>query len=274
MLTILNRPRIPRSIQIGRYLTLRTLRTHERGTLYLARGADALSIPRLVLLRTARFGSAAAAELLDDAHIGKMVHHVNVARVIDSGCDAEQAFVAVEHIDGVDLDVVFDAARVRGRQPPFGVACRIIADLLAGLSRLHSAAAAGTRLTAAPRRTPSPAGVLLTLEGKVKLLETAAAAQNPYRSITSVGLLLWELATGRRAEGEEIADASCVNPIVPATLDRVIRRALTPTRAPDATALQSEIEALIAAERWSAGRDLVSRYVRTLTLPLPKSIHI
>ncbi|MEO6950392.1 MAG: protein kinase [Polyangia bacterium] len=165
---------------------------------------------------------------LNEARLAARLSHGNVVQVIEAGEIEGRYYIAMEYIDGCDLKPFYDDAERTGDPMPPGIACRIIADLLAGLHYAHTVSDERGRPLGLVHRDVSPQNVLITRTGNVKIVDfgiakaTNAAGQqtrvgqvkgkisylSPEQAmgkpvdarsdVFACGILLWELVTGQR----------------------------------------------------------------------------
>lgn len=133
---------------------------------FLARDpAGATVVVKLVNERLA--GDPTFRELLhDEAALGLAAAHPNVVRVLDTGGDADP-WIALEHVDGVDLWRLQRALQHTQRRMEAPLACHVVRELLAGLAHVHAPRDLGG--VGIVHRDVSPSNVLLSLAGDVKL---------------------------------------------------------------------------------------------------------
>lgn len=146
---------------------------------------------RAVVKRIARWApdfERHRAALLDEARVTASFSHPSLATLVDAGEDANAAYIALEHVEGTTLLKLNQTLRARHRALPFELCCFIVAEALRGLSYAHSLG--GTIL-----QDRSPANILISSTGNIKLIELApASAKTNIRSnIHSVALILLEL---------------------------------------------------------------------------------
>lgn len=184
------------------------------------------------------------------------VLHQNIAHVYDFVETPGEAFILMEHIDGVDLSTAIEKL---GNLPP-SVAAAILLGVARGLNQIHA--------NGLIHRDIKPANIRLTTRGGVKLMDFGIVLElsntsltrpgmmvgspsylspeqvlgdtiTPQSDIFLLGITLYEMLTGSRpfkAEGgntvfQSIREASFVsarrmNPKVPAALDRIVSRCL------------------------------------------------
>ncbi|HMJ55200.1 MAG TPA: serine/threonine-protein kinase [Polyangiaceae bacterium] len=166
------------------------------------------------------------AMLENEAFLGTRFQHENVVETYDIYADRDLCVLAMEFLDGQTLSSVRERAG-RGSQVPFAIHLRVLADALAGLHYVHELKDHGRPLGIVHRNV-TPSNVFVTYDGRVKLIDFAIAHATlrdadtrmsgvvkgniGYMSpeavrreridrrtdIFSVGVMLWEAATGRR----------------------------------------------------------------------------
>jgi serine/threonine protein kinase len=163
---------------------------------------------------------------LDEARISLQMSHPNVIHAYESGQDGQRHYLTLEYLDGQPLKHVFDGAAVEGGLS-LPLAFKVICDVLAGLEYIHELRDLSGRPLGIVHRDVSPQNVFITYEGVVKVVDFGIAqsastrASQPSRDVKgriaymapeqvaglavdrradlfSVGVMLWELAVGRR----------------------------------------------------------------------------
>src|SRR4051812_15805377 len=161
------------------------------GELYLAasgaRGMEKLCViktvlPSLVALEnTKRFR--------DEAMVAVRLQHGNLVTVFDAGRHDDQIYIAMEYVDGKDLLAVWNRCAQRRVPFPIDVAAYIVKELSRGLAYAHGFA--GLNLV---HRDVSPANVLLSYTGEVKLTDFGLATSTLKLQQTAPGIIFGKLS--------------------------------------------------------------------------------
>ncbi len=111
-----------------------------------------------------------------EAYVLAMLNHPNIVRTFEAGVQDERLFIAMEYIDGRDLDGLVERCK-RGRvKIPIPVALSIIGDVLKGLDYAHGLTDADGHRLNLVHRDVNPANVFLSYDGRVKLGDFGVAA--------------------------------------------------------------------------------------------------
>jgi serine/threonine protein kinase len=229
---------------------------------------------------------------LDEARIVASINHPNVTQVFDLGSEGGQYWIAMEYLHGEPVRELLQHVMDHEITLAPGVAARIVADAAAGLHAAHELRGKDGQPLHLVHRDVSPRNLFLTYDGMVKVMDFGVAdalgrlavtegdmlkGSIPYMSperltglradrtadIFALGIVLWELTTGRRLFlGNTHA----------ATIDRVVACEVPPptTFVPG---YPSELEAIVMralsrdpSRRYPTARDLsraLERYLMT-----------
>jgi serine/threonine-protein kinase len=149
---------------VGAYRLIAEIGQGGMGTVWLAERADglmnrrvALKLPRIV------WGDSFAERLAREREILATLEHEHIARLYDAGIDAHgRPFLAMEHVDGEPID-----AYCRTHALPVRERVALLLQVMAAVSHAHS------RLVV--HRDLKPSNILVTRDGKVKLLDFGIA---------------------------------------------------------------------------------------------------
>ncbi|WP_431103218.1 protein kinase domain-containing protein [Roseateles noduli] len=149
---------------VGAYRLIAEIGRGGMGTVWLAERADglmhrrvALKLPRLV------WGDSLAERMDREREILETLEHEHIAHLYDAGIDAQgRPFLAMEHVDGVPID-----AYCRDRALSVRERVVLLLQVMAAVGHAHA------RLVV--HRDLKPSNILVTPDGKVKLLDFGIA---------------------------------------------------------------------------------------------------
>jgi tRNA A-37 threonylcarbamoyl transferase component Bud32 len=216
---------------LGKYVVLRPLARGGMAELLLARTDGPHGFEKLVALKRIRPELADDEQFvkmfLDEARLAATLHHPNVVQVFDIGEEAGAYFLAMEYLEGEDVRSLMHALRSQHRRLALDEALAIGIGVCAGLHYAHDRVGGDGRPLEIVHRDVSPQNVVVTWDGGVKVVDfgIARAARRAtetrqgtlkgkveYMSpeqcrgeaidrradVFAIGILLWELTTGRR----------------------------------------------------------------------------
>ena len=204
----------------------------------LAVGLGASNYKTLTILKTMRAELAADPDLvatfLNEARLSARLNHANLVSVYEV-VECTRPYIVMEYLEGFSMA---DLHRALGEDFELAVQLRIISDVLAGLHHAHELRDYNGSPLGIVHRDVSPQNVVVTYDGRVKLLDfgIAKACDDPnltragvikgkvtYMSpeqfagdrldrrsdIFAIGCMLWRAATGKklwaRMTTEEVA---------------------------------------------------------------------
>ena len=181
----------------GRYTILGKLADGGMAEIFLAiqHGAEGFEKP-VVLKRILTQYSADPQfrnMLLDEAHISMSLQHGNVVQVLDLGVAAGRYFLALELVDGWDLEKVLQRAHAAGMVWPAALGLYVVAAVCRGLAYAHGKTRDGKPLGIV-HRDISPNNVLLSGEGEVKVADFGIAKAQRKREQTAAGVIKGKVA--------------------------------------------------------------------------------
>jgi len=181
----------------GRYTILGKLADGGMAEIFLAiqHGAEGFEKP-VVLKRILTQYSADPQfrnMLLDEAHISMSLQHGNVVQVLDLGVAAGRYFLALELVDGWDLERILQRAHAVGMVWPAALGLYVVAAVCRGLAYAHGKARDGKPLGIV-HRDISPNNVLLSGEGEVKVADFGIAKAQRKREQTAAGVIKGKVA--------------------------------------------------------------------------------
>ncbi len=178
----------------GRYTLLSHLATGGMGEIYLARLEGAQGFEKLCVIKKILPQLAADTEFVErfvgEARTLVRLSHGSIAQVLDMGLHEDEAYMALEHVDGKDLRKV--AARVRDRQVPLPVTFILytmgrVLDALAYAHRKKDDDGEDLKLV---HRDISPQNILISYEGEVKVIDFGLAKSRLSAAKTNPSIIL------------------------------------------------------------------------------------
>jgi serine/threonine-protein kinase len=168
-----------RGIPFGRYRLLERLGAGGMAVVYKAavdgpkNFSHTLVIKRIIphLAHEPRFIAMLAAE----ARLAGLLLHPNIVPVHEFGEVGGEHYLAMELVDGFDLNAVLRRCQETGRRLPPGLVCYIISELAQALQYAHTLTDATDRPLEIVHRDISPSNIMLTRHGVVKLLDFGIA---------------------------------------------------------------------------------------------------
>jgi hypothetical protein len=163
---------------------------------------------------------------LQEARIAGSIDHPNVVRVLDSDRQDGRLYMVMEYVDGLDLRKILSAVEQMGAHIPLGFSFRVIRYVLEALHGVSQTVVEG-KIRPIVHRDISPHNIMISRTGEVKLTDfgiakargastvtqmgclkgkmaylapeqTCSGEVTPATDIFAVGLVLYELLTGKR----------------------------------------------------------------------------
>jgi serine/threonine-protein kinase len=229
-------PRLPR--KFGHYLLFDRIGAGGMAEIFLARARTDLGGQRLVIVKQILPALAAHPEfaemLVHEAKLAAQLDHANVVQVTDLGRADGQLYIAMEYVEGFDLNDLLRRCTKEKVPLPLEFALAIISDTLRALDYAHRRTSEDGAPLGIVHRDVSPSNVLVSFDGQIKLCDFGIAHANALVEARSVnapdqtaealrgkagymspehargehvdaradvfaaGILLWELIAGKR----------------------------------------------------------------------------
>jgi serine/threonine protein kinase len=226
---------IPRAF--GQYLIFDRIGRGGMAQIYLARTTTHLGGSRRVVIKEVlpelSADRAFARMLTREAKLAAQLNHRNIVQVIDLGRESGRLFIAMEYVEGYDLNQLLRELTKRRLPLPVEFALFVVREVLSALDYAHRARDEVGHPLGVVHRDVSPSNVLISFDGEVNLCdfgiaralaveldtdddpqarrmrvagksaymspEHAAGREIDSRSdVFAAGILLWELCAGRR----------------------------------------------------------------------------
>lgn len=126
---------------------------------------------------------------LDEARLSAYLSHSNVVSVFDIGVGDGTYFIVMEFVDGADLKHVIDYRKKIGVPLPVESAVYIATKICQGLAYAHELTAADGRPLDIVHRDITPANVLITKHGEVKIVDFGLAKASSQLAESDQGVI-------------------------------------------------------------------------------------
>jgi serine/threonine protein kinase len=266
-------------VWLGKYRLIATLGRGGMADVHLAMINGPGGFSKLAVVKRLRIAFADDPEfvtmLVDEARISANLRHPNVVQTLEVRVDDGKPSLAMEYLDGLSLRHLHRRAATQSISVSREAQYVVVLDVLAGLHHAHELTNFDGTHLAIVHRDVTPHNVFITVDGQVKVLDFGIAKAIGSASITqhgmvkgklrymapeqargetvdrradifSVGIILWEAATGRRfwdhhPETESIGRVLTtgryrrspreIDPTLPEALDAICMKALAPNPA-------------------------------------------
>jgi eukaryotic-like serine/threonine-protein kinase len=168
----------PRDSTFGGMELLAKLSAGGMGEVLLARRRGAHGFEKLIAVKTIKYELARREDMrkmfLDEARLMARLDHPAIAQVYDFGEENGTLYLAMEYVPGLALN------RLLKRRPgpvPARVAARLISEVCRGLHAAHELVALDGTPLGVVHRDVSPQNVMLTFDGRVKILDFGIATR-------------------------------------------------------------------------------------------------
>ncbi|XXF75887.1 protein kinase [Myxococcaceae bacterium GXIMD 01537] len=174
----------------GKYLLIKRLAVGGMAELFLAQHPPK---PELVVIKRILPYLSEEPEFvqmfLDEARIAAQLHHPNVVQVFELGKLENTIFIAMEYVEGIDLRRIVAEEAKHTSTVPYGVAARICAQVAAGLDHAHHSRGVDGRPLELIHRDVSPQNVMVSYDGRVKLVDFGIAKANAAAERSKPGVI-------------------------------------------------------------------------------------
>jgi eukaryotic-like serine/threonine-protein kinase len=174
-----------------RYTIVRSIGAGGMAEVFLARATGEAGFEKLVALKVLHANLArnqkAVDHFLDEARLASRLTHPNIVQITDLGRSGDDYFIAMEYIEGCDLDHLLRTARARGRLVPVAIGLTILRKVCDGLHAAHSASGPDGAPLDLVHRDVKTANVLLSKDGVVKISDFGIAKASQQLHVTSIG---------------------------------------------------------------------------------------
>ena len=126
---------------------------------------------------------------LEEARLAASVQHQNVVHVLDLGQDNDGYYIVMEYLSGETCSFLFDTLKEKQEPLPPHIACRITAEIAAGLHKAHTATDAAGNPQPLVHRDVTPSNLIVGFDGSVKIVDFGVAKATLADRRTQAGCL-------------------------------------------------------------------------------------
>jgi CheY-like chemotaxis protein len=130
---------------------------------------------------------------IDEAKLAAQLNHNNIIQIYDLGKVGEGFFIAMEHVDGMDVRTILGQAQAKGRPLPMRLALLIASSVARALDYAHRKRDFDNQALGLVHRDVSPQNVLISHEGEIKLCDFGIVKAVAKASTTQMGALKGKL---------------------------------------------------------------------------------
>ncbi len=185
------------SLIFGKYALLRRLAVGGMGEIFLARQVGVSGFMRPVILKSLLPDVAEHEDsvemFLDEARVAAHLNHPNVVSLLEVGEWQGAFYIAMEYIEGENLDRLSRAALRSGAPLSFRVCAQLVRDAAVGLDHAHHATDAQGEPLRLVHRDISPQNIMVRLDGVTKVVDFGVAKASIRASRTRTGVLKGKL---------------------------------------------------------------------------------
>lgn len=177
--------------KFGRYTLFDAIGKGGMAEIFLARAETELGATRLAVVKQILPQFSGSPEfsdmLIHEAKLAARLSHAHIAQVFDLGREGEQLYIAMEYVEGLDLNALLRKCSQEQVALPVEFALGIVCDVLRGLDYAHRRMNEEGEPLGLVHRDVSPSNVLVSFEGEVKLCDFGIAHANNAISTDSAG---------------------------------------------------------------------------------------
>lgn len=182
----------------GKYEILRQIGAGGMGEIFVARQTGIPGVERSVVIKKVLHHLASEPgftdRFLDEMRVAAMLTHGNIVQVYEAGELDGQYFMAMEFVDGMDLRQILAKLGDEGGRMPEDLALYVLSEAAKGLSYAHTRRDQEGRRLNIVHRDVSPANMLVSWDGQVKLTDFGVALATARLSLSVPGTLHGKVA--------------------------------------------------------------------------------
>ncbi|MDP6931814.1 MAG: serine/threonine-protein kinase, partial [Myxococcota bacterium] len=173
--------------------------------------------------------------LLDEARITVALHHPNIVQCLDLGKHEGVYFMAMEYIEGRDLQQLYDACEQRGIFFPFKHSLHVLGQTLEGLAYAQRARGPDGQPLDLVHRDLTPSNIFVSFEGDVKIGDFGVARASVMKRMETTGKTVGKLGylSPEQVKGLELDGRSDIFSLGVTLFELLTRTPLFPGDDPD-----------------------------------------
>ncbi|MFZ5468919.1 MAG: protein kinase domain-containing protein [Myxococcota bacterium] len=182
---------------LGKYQLLKVLGAGGMAEVYLARASSGQVFEKALVVKSIlphlNTNEDFIKMFLDEARISASLQHANIVQVFDFGSSNGRYYLAMEFVWGRALSTIARRLSKQGGAPPFAIAVAVGIEICKALDYAHRKRDDTGGAMNLVHRDVSPSNILISFEGEVKLLDFGIAAATGKNLTTSAGVLKGKL---------------------------------------------------------------------------------
>ena len=127
--------------------------------------------------------------LKDEAKTAVALSHANIVQIFDLGRVQEHYYIAMEYINGRDLNQLMNKLKENRGLIPVEAALYLVSEVCSGLDYAHRQRDAQGRLLRLIHRDISPQNIMISIEGEVKIVDFGIAKSIASHQETEAGVI-------------------------------------------------------------------------------------
>jgi len=196
--------------QFADYLLLHKIAQGGMGEVFVARRVGPQGFVRHVVLKRMLPQYLDRSEYVEmffaEARLASRLHHDRIVQVLEVGEWQGDYYLVMEHVRGVNLRQLLDAAQAAGRPVPAAAFCRLMAEAADGLNYAHNAKDHDGSPLELVHRDINPSNLLIGWDGHLKIIDLGIAKSVLAEGRTQTGMLKgkYRYMSPEQSEGHDL----------------------------------------------------------------------
>lgn len=147
---------------------------------------------------------------VDEAKLAAHLQHENIIQIYDFGSMEDSYFIAMEFLNGQDLQIILNSAKINQHPMSLEHTCYIVARICAGLNYAHNLKNLDGEPLNIIHRDISPQNIFISWEGQIKIIDFGIAKAAGRDNTTKAGTIKGKAAymSPEQADGRPIDSRS------------------------------------------------------------------